>query len=276
MRQNGYALPDWGDLQNLTAELVGILGSTDPVLRDEIAYATLATWVGEGRYSQDALQALGERMVRNLEVGLGEEGTDTVFLRAFSVLILGEVVAIDAKQPQLPPVLLDDWRGRAIAYLLAEQDERGFVPGRGWAHAAAHTADCLGAFAAHPRTTAEGLLDLLHAVAGRVLRPGTQVFLHEEDERLAFACLAMLRRPEISQGEISAWCALFSGPQLGGTWRAAAAAEPKARTYLNVKAFLRSLYLQLRWCADPPRLRDAIEECVLGTLRAIGTGLYGQ
>ncbi|MDA8346823.1 MAG: DUF2785 domain-containing protein [Thermaerobacter sp.] len=276
VRKNGYALPEGSDLPALTAQLGGWLGSVDPVLRDEIAYATLATWVSEGRYGADALRELGRQMSRNLEVGLGERGTDSVFLRTFSVLILGEVVAADAKHPRLPAALLDAWRGQTLRYLGAERDERGFVPGRGWAHAAAHAADCLGAFGSHPRTTAEGLQDILHAVADRLLRPGAKVFINEEDERLAYACLAVLRRPEVSHAHIVTWCERFSHPQAGGTWRAATSENEGARTYLNVKTFLRSLYLQLRWCADPPRLRDALEQCILATLRAIGTGLYGQ
>ncbi len=276
VRGQGYRPPEHADLEALTDELLVMLGSPDGELRDDIAYATLATWVSEGRYAAQALGTMGGQMVKNLRVGLGDQASDSVFLRAFSVLILGEIVAVDAKDPHLPTALLRAWMAEAVQYLRLERDERGYVPGRGWAHAAAHTADCLGAMAAHPATAASGLREILAAVADRILRPGAQVFLHEEDERLAFASLAVLRRPEIAQGDVQAWCGRFAGPAEGGSWQVASSQDQGARVYINVKTFLRSLYFQLLWTPDPLPQRDAVLESVSRTIRMIGTTLYGQ
>ncbi len=276
IRAQGYRLPAGADLAALTDELLTMLGSPDGELRDDIAYATLATWVSEGRYDSQALLAMGEHMASSLTVGLGAQASDSVFLRAFSVLILGEIVALDAREPGLPADRVRAWAAEAARYLRLERDERGFVPGRGWAHAAAHTADCLGAVALHPATDAALLRSILAATAERVLRPQGQVFIYEEDERLAFACLALLRRPEIQEADIVAWCDSFLHPTEGGDWRAASAGESGARAYLNVKSFLRSLYLQMLWTQNPPPLREDALQSVLVTIRAIGTSLYGQ
>ncbi len=276
VRENGYALPEGCDLASLSEELCVLLGDPDPVLRDELAYSTLATWVSEGRYTASALREMGQRMAANLRIGLGEHDTDSVFLRAFSVLILGEIIATDAQHARLPQAVIDAWRAESLHYLGEEADERGFIPGRGWAHAAAHTADCLWAFANHPGTGADALRELLNSIADRVLRHGAQVFIHEEDERLAFACLAAFRRQEISHRDIGRWCARFDTPPSGGTWFNDSREDAGARTYLNVKTFLRSLYLQLLWTDHPPQVRDAALECLLQTLRTIGTGLYSQ
>ena len=276
IRENGYAFPAGRDILALTEDLCLLLGSPDPVLRDELAYSILATWVSEGRYSSRALRELGTRMVANLQHGLGDRDSDSVFLRAFSVLILGEIIAVDTQNPQLEQSLLQAWRSEALQYLSAEVDERGIVPKRGWAHAAAHTADCLGAFASHPSTDKKGLQELLSGIAHRVLRHGAQVFIHDEDERLAFACLAVFQRSLLSPADIDSWCTLFETPPDGGTWFQHAGQDAGARTYLNVKMFLRSLYLQTFWSANPPLLKDTIVERLLGTLRMIGTSLYGQ
>ena len=37
-----------------------------------------------------------------------------------------------------------EWGDRLATWLLRERDLRGFVPGKGWAHAVAHGADALG------------------------------------------------------------------------------------------------------------------------------------
>ena len=92
-------------------------------------------------------------MAAGLAVGLGEHGTDTVFRRSFSALVLAE--CIDARQRTrrrwLPDDKLLSWGDRLAAWLVRERDLRGFVPGKGWAHALAHGADALGALAESPR-----------------------------------------------------------------------------------------------------------------------------
>lgn len=270
VRARGYRLPEHADLGALTDELLAMLGSPDGDLRDDIAYATLATWLRERRYTTQALHTMGGQMVNNLRIGLGEEESDSVFLRAFSVLILGEIVALDAQDPQLHAALVREWAAEASRYLRLERDERGYVPGHGWAHAAAHTADCLSAIAAHPATDAADLREILTSVADRILRPAAQVFLHDEDERLAFACLAVLRRAEIAREDVLTWCARFDHPEEDGNWQTASSRDEGARTYVNVKAFLRSLYFQLLWTKNQPPHRDDVLKSVLETIRGVG------
>lgn len=87
----GYAVPAGYSLGDLTPALLGNLGSPDPVLRDDLAYMILATWVSRGEYGSGELRAMAADLLGNLRQGIGEAGTDTVFLRAFSALILGEL-----------------------------------------------------------------------------------------------------------------------------------------------------------------------------------------
>ena len=85
--KQGLEVPSDRPLDDLTAELTAMLGSPDPEQRDGIAYPALATWVDRGVYD-DLLVGLGDGMAAGLTVGLGEDGTDSVFRRAFSVLVL--------------------------------------------------------------------------------------------------------------------------------------------------------------------------------------------
>jgi len=274
VRENGFATPQGQDHMRLTEELLLWLGSPDPELRDAIAYETLAHWLEQGLYSVRQRAEIGERMAENLSRGLGEAGTDSVFLRSFSSLILGEAVAADMRDPALPEPVLRAWRGRATHYLVAERDERGFVPDRGWAHATAHTADCLGAFAAHPVTGRDGLEAIMHAVVERVLRHGADVFLFDEERRLAFACLRVLQRTEWTGDDMQAWLARFARPRAYATWREASGDEVGARSRLNAKAFLLELYFQGLWAKAEPPGRGRLLEAIGSALQVIGTGPY--
>ncbi len=88
---DGHKLPTDLPLADLTAELTTMLGSADPYQRDAIAFPTLATWVSGGVYD-DLLEGLGDGMTAGLAVGIGEDGTDTVFRRSFSALVLAVVL----------------------------------------------------------------------------------------------------------------------------------------------------------------------------------------
>ena len=136
------AVPTDRPLGDLTAELTRMLGDPDPVLRDGTAFPTLATWVSRGVYD-DLLGGLGDGMAAGLSTGLGETDDDSVFRRSFSALVLGACIARDNQRPLVPGGKILEWGDRLATWLLREEDLRGFVPGKGWAHAVAHGADAL-------------------------------------------------------------------------------------------------------------------------------------
>ena len=148
-----FEVPADRPLDDLTAELTTMLGSTQPEVRDGTAYPALATWIDRGVYD-DLLAGLGDGMVAGLAVGLGETGTDTVFRRSFSALIVGECLERDNEQHLLPSTKILDWGDRIAVWFLTERDSRGFVPDKGWAHAIAHGADAIGALGESPHMSA--------------------------------------------------------------------------------------------------------------------------
>ena len=143
------AVPDDRPLADLTTELTTMLGSPDPSMRDDLAYPTLATWVDRGVYD-DLITGLGDGMAAGLTVGLGEQGTDSVFRRAFSVLVLAECIDRDNQEGLLPAGKLLEWGDRIASWYLRERDLRGFVAGKGWAHTVAHGADAIGVLGRSP------------------------------------------------------------------------------------------------------------------------------
>ena len=85
-------------------EMNDLLFSTDPVLRDEVAYSAAERWIlRDKRVDAGELRQLLERWSRNLENGLGEAGTDRVFGRSFSALCLSLIAAADLQSPFLAP-----------------------------------------------------------------------------------------------------------------------------------------------------------------------------
>ena len=237
---DGYRVPHGAALDDLTTDLVKMLGDGDPRVRDDIAYSVLSTWVSEGVYDE-LLAGLGDGLVLGLRVGLGEDGTDTVLRRSFSAVGLAAVIARDNAVHTLHPTTVLTWADRSVAWFLAERDLRGWVPERGWVHAVAHGADLLGTLAASRYLGSEELRVLLDVIAERLLIPTEHRFAAGEDDRLAFATMSLLHRDLVSVDELESWldrvAALWEDPLTPG--------EHESTTRTNVVAYARALHLQL-------------------------------
>ncbi len=262
VRSAEMRVPEDRPLPDLTAELTTMLGSTDPVERDEIAYPILSAWIGEGVYD-DLLAGLGDGMAAGLTQGLGEVGTHSVFRRSFSALVLAACVHRDNTQSLLPGGKLLEWGDRASGWLVRERDLRGFVPGQGWAHAVAHGADVLDELAASPHFRLNELTVLLDVIADRVLGPAEAVWTSGEPDRLAAAAMSVFRRRLVPLRIIEPWLA-----------RIAAAADDRGPadrdpflTSGNPQAFLRALHLQVALAPEPVGVRADLLLAIVDALR---------
>jgi hypothetical protein len=269
--QRGLEVPDDRPLGDLTAELTAMLGSPDPEQRDGIAYPALATWIDRGVYD-DLLVGLGDGMAAGLTVGLGEDGTDSVFRRAFSVLVLAECLDRGTTQHLLTSGKVLQWGDQVATWYLRERDTRGYVPGRGWAHTVAHGADAIGVLATSPHLAAAELTVLLDVLADRLLARDTGLLTCGEPDRMAMATMRVLRRNAVSLKVLEPWIN-----------RIAAAAAPMGGSedrdpFLdsgNAQAFLRALYLQLSLAADPPQVRPDLILVLVEVLRATNAQYLG-
>lgn len=265
VHDSGLAVPADRPLPDLTAELTTMLGESDPERRDGTAYPTLATWIERGVYD-DLLAGLGDGMAAGLGVGLGERGTDSVFRRSFSALVLAECVARDNQRWLVPAGKLLEWGDALVTWLLRERDVRGFVPGKGWAHAVAHGGDALGVLAQSRHLGVPELTVLLDVVADRVLLPVDPLPTHGEPDRLATATMRILWRNLVPLTVLEPWIARLAA-SARTRW---ADSDPGTDPFLaggNAEAFLRALHLQLVLAPHPPEVRSDLLLVVVDALR---------
>lgn len=261
VRSTGLSVPTDRRLDDLTAELTTMLGSTNPVHRDELAYTVLATWLARGVYD-DLLVGLGDGMSTGLDVGLGERGTTSIFRRSYSALILGECLARDNTHSLVPARQVLEWGDRLASWYVRERDVRGFVPGAGWAHAVAHGADALGTLAASPQLGAPELTVLLDVLADRLLLCRGEVLVAGEPDRMAAATLAILRRGLVPTSVVEPWIARVRE----SATRTPGSGDPYLGS-ANSEAFLRALYVQLALTKDAPPDRHELVLEVADALR---------
>ena len=260
----GFEVPSDRPLDDLTAELTTMLGSTRPEVRDGTAYPALTTWIERGVYD-DLLAGLGDGMVAGLSVGLGESGTDTVFRRSFSALILSECLERTNEQHLLPGAKVLDWGDRIAVWFLTEADTRGFVPGKGWAHAIAHGADTIGALGESPHLAGAEHAVLLDVLAERLLnQPADAPLAAGEPDRVAAAVMRILRRNTLGTDVLEPWVHRIGAA--ANPFRGPVDHDPFAPTAAP-QAFLRALFVHLSLAPEPPTVRPDLLLVVIEALR---------
>jgi hypothetical protein len=255
-------------VEALAPVLVSCLGSTDPELRDGVAYELLTSWMRSGALSDEALRPLTVTLVGQLSDGLGQTGKDTVFRRAFSALVLSEVMRRDNLKPFLSPEAFNQVLTSATHYLESERDLRGFSDKQGWAHGVAHAADLLWRFAMSPRLEQPGLEQLLQAVATKAAPP-EHAYIHNESDRLARAVVFILRRGLVPPASFARWLEAVTIPQGMKSWDEAFRSEAGLARLHNTKQFVRALHSMLVLQKQPVPNSEQVLPLVVSALERV-------
>ena len=257
--RNDYAIPAGHTLNELTNILFGYLGSTDPELRDDIAYTVYANWLKREMFSRDEVRGHVDELLSNLDKGIGDIESDSIFLRTFSVLLLAEIVHNDNKKSLLEKELIQTILAKGVWYLNAEKDPRGHIPVTGWAHSLAHTADLMLVLGKNRQTGKDDLEKILQAIAKKLIHSTNWVYIHGEDDRLANAVLMILQRDLVMTEFLKSWLKSFTEPER--SWNGAYMEEGQAKAFHNSRNFLRSLFINILASNDLPG-KDELETLV--------------
>lgn len=254
--KNDWNIPKDIDTWKFALELMSNIGSTDSELRDNLILELLWKLITEKSLAKEQIkELLGIALSdKHLFYKLGEEGGDSVFNRAFTVLIVNCIVYY---HNNLGEELLNEKEmlkvfDDVIRYVSLEKDTRGYVNGKGWAHAIAHSGDCLRELALCSYIKHDQLLEILKVVKEKICI-SYYTYINEEAERLVSAIMNAIERKLLSDEEVIDWIKSFGG---------GAPTEFPAKHYWkeNVKNLLRSLYFRLKFQNGPVAFINEIEQ----------------
>ncbi|TKH13948.1 DUF2785 domain-containing protein [Bacillus wiedmannii] len=253
IKNNNYAVPEDVDAYPYAQWMLDYIGSPDAELRDDLIYSTLHKWITNDVFRQKELRGLMLQAISPdyLFYKIGEKGTDSVFKRAFSVLIPPLILSVHEREPLLSEEQLYSVAEQVLEYVYLEEDVRGYVEGKGWAHSTAHAADALDALARTIQNR-EFSYAILAAVRQKV-RLHDYVYIHFEDERLV-APIMSLRNQNILTGE--EW----------SNWLHSIATVEDIRhpqhaiLVQNIRTFLRGLYFRVLEAEGSTAFTDDILE----------------
>lgn len=239
--ENDFSPRENTDLYPVALEMMDHIGSPDSELRDNLIYSTFNNWISKKKLFT------GEQLRQLLHISLddqhlfyliGEAGTDSVFTRSFSVLLLPLVLINHRGNPFLSKAEISIIKNRLIEYINAEMDVRGFVSGKGWAHAVAHSGDALDDLAQCGEMDAADLLEIIDCISGKMSFDDSP-YIHDEDERMVTAVVSVMQRQLLDDEKIGEW--------IRELVMLAKEKRPFSTSFRqrNIRQFLRSLYFRL-------------------------------
>ncbi|MCM3743278.1 DUF2785 domain-containing protein [Sporosarcina luteola] len=238
----------------LFSYMLANLGSPDSVLRDELIYRLFVKLISEQQLETNQLiHALKELITdRYVFASIGEKGSDDVFVRSFSTLWLTALLWLDQEHPFMDSELRSQTMEKSATYLLREQDIRGFVVGKGWAHSIAHGADLAAMIASHPLVEKRLIPIILEGVTSCFWKGG--VYVDDEDERLV-AIIISLAKSDYPEEVLIEWMEqVFDKLDRKIPEKGYSPSIYHART--NILQFMRTLYFALKKSKRYPKLQS--------------------
>lgn len=257
IEQNKFNLTAKDDLNELIPAMLHHIGSTDSILRDKLIYSSFAKWImRDNALTHEQLHFMLSAILdeNHLLLGVGEKETDTVFTRSFSALLLPLLLISNRAKTYIDATEIHQIKEKLLTYLANEKDRRGYVEGKGWAHSIAHGADAVDDLVQCPELTKSDLQQVLEVLRD-VICASDIGYIYGEEERVVTPVIAIIKRAELSDGEISQWIEGFSEiTQTIKTW------PEKVIIWSNAKNFLQSLYFRIKWELETDRFVVAINK----------------
>ncbi|GGI13581.1 DUF2785 domain-containing protein [Gottfriedia solisilvae] len=240
IRENDYMIPKNESHYEIAKQMLDHIGSVNPYLRDDLIYSTLSKWIKNDVFTPGELREFLQVSIddEHLLFGLGETNTDSVFTRAFSVLIIAVILLKHNEKQFISIEELELVKEHVFLFAKSENDVRGYVEEKGWAHSVAHLADCLDELAKCNDLNENDLRTILELILFRAME-SQNVFDCEEDERLVTAANSILKRDVLSSEEICKWMEQFQNVNKTGDY------ITDYYIKINAKHFLRSLYFRV-------------------------------
>ena len=255
IKNNDFRSPDDISIFDFTLNMIEYIGDPDPDLRDNLIYEVLDRWIMDGMFGTDQLSKLLNIIFDSYHLfyKIGEEGTDSVFTRSFSVLIVADIIYYYRIHNTGLEEDLRNIKEKLIKYMSEEKDVRGYISGKGWAHSAAHTGDALNELVQCRYMKYKDLLEIMEAVKKKIFI-NSYAYISGEDERLTTPIVSIIDRKILGNKDIVDWIRSFKNINKISKY------PEDMNLEVNVRNFLRSVYFRLLYKDNYDEINGAIKE----------------
>lgn len=232
---------DTVDANDYAISLSSCLASPNPELRDRVGYEVLTYWLRKDKLDISIINELTQNLLSGLTKGVGTTDGEHAFERAFSALILSEIIRDDGRHLRWTTEKLNEVVIKSRKMFEAERDYRGLDNKYGWIHTIAHGSDLLWRLSLHPKITDQQQTEILTSLITQIARPNAPAYIFNEADRLSRVVIAIISSEKLDTEIIIKWVSKIGLSTPMSNWNSAfATAEGMARLH-NTKQFLRAL-----------------------------------
>jgi Protein of unknown function (DUF2785) len=234
LKMNNFSFDQAYDVHELSDRMFQSIGVVDSELRDKLIYHGYYYLITNEYLSETYLEALLCKCMDKLFTGIGLTEDDTVFTRSFTSLVIALILLADNKKPFLSKKTVLKVKDALCTYTQQENDVRGYVEGKGWAHSIAHVADAFDELAKNRYIDEKVCEELVDVLVSKICS-ASEVYMNEEEERIVVAIGTILERGVDET-------LLIEVIRKRYTWESTITMNECNRKYMNRKNFLRSLH----------------------------------
>ena len=255
LAKGGFVVPPGQTAVGLLTEMNPLLASPDPVLRDEVAYSAAERWIVRDKIvAPDDLRRLSSAVVGEPRRRPGHDRRRPRVQALIFGLCLSLIAARDVATPSLAADEVQRFFDRLLDYFARERDLRGYDPvaaGCTPRRTPPMPSSSWPAIRSSRRPTCRGSSTRFVASSS----PHDAVFIWGENDRLAWALHAAVRRPDADVAAYEAWTARWVQDHTA-LWAAGPPVDPgRFARVENAKQILRSLAVILSMEQAPDRHR---------------------
>ncbi|WP_078380758.1 DUF2785 domain-containing protein [Sutcliffiella halmapala] len=249
-----------GSKRFLVNSMITHIGSTDSELRDDLIYSSFCTLVLENQLEHELLNELLDCCLSNslLFKGIGENGSDSVFTRSFTTLVIALILYKDNEADSLSQSKVYQVKDKLIQYINSENDLRGYVTEKGWAHSIAHVSDAFAELVKNRKVEQNYYIEILKALWNKIYVYNS-VYVHDEDERILIPIIEMLQNGLKIEEVVNL---VQHIPAELKTQKEQIAEEQYWYLVANCKTFLKSFYIKINTNSNFLSLQKKIEKCL--------------
>lgn len=187
---------EWNEVEesHLLDAMMQQMGAVDYELRDEQIYQAFSHRILDNALTDETLVSLLTKALGDdfLFYEIGDRNTDHVFKRSYSAKLISLILRKDLERSFISRELLEKTQDELLLYLDLEQDLRGFVRDKGFAHSVANATDAIDELVQNPKLVVKHFPAIYQTLVNKALTT-VEVYIAGEDEHLLKPIFTMLQ-----------------------------------------------------------------------------------
>ncbi|MCO4798236.1 MAG: DUF2785 domain-containing protein [Colwelliaceae bacterium] len=243
LKKQDFVIEDNEIKQEVAKILLHCLASSDPIIRDQIAFTGLSKWFRDNSFNAEFYNEAFTLLVNVIEADVLDNND---VYKSFSALTLAEIVRVDRKNPFLNNYQHERVVKVATEFLHSIDDYRGYDEVIGWRHSVAHSADLMLQLALNPAIEKNQLDKILSVLSKQIVAKNDHFYIYGEAKRIAMPIVYIFLNEGYQIEDWNLWINKLVSPLPFAKWGDVFESQQGLSKRHNTQNFLYAFYALIK------------------------------